>query len=711
MNKNIIALGLIIFALPILSASAAESFPSSNIDSGASTINITSFNPSGNLGFSCSNSPIATDTSFTAAGWNDSTEVFDNLVDCFYSAGFYELVIDIVDNAGNPSTYSDSFTVAAGTPTATSTNGSYTTYVDGDSTNGVAIGITNPNTNGESELTLFMYDAHGNEVTNQAPRLHSPTTGSTFASGEFIGDANTGDVKFRGGLKLKETLPLSYGNLPSIEGNASPLNNGTFTVRALTTSIQKVGDSTVDELNQLNLNNTGGGWLSDLVFRDLDLVFSNLKEVDLAGNATTADATPITVTKPFRFINPFKSTPSVGLIEIDSLVDIGTETAKENTSINTTGITNGNINLLSVLGNYCPENREEACTNPDLDVDFGSDLNASLAQINSATRLFGEVDGSVIDDTSPAAFVTLLSYTLDGQNIAYPSGGLGAIFDGLPNTTIGLSLDVATVKFIGADVEGFVATNEDRSFLGTTSNQIVNIGLNSNKTDVYEKIVQNGWQLVRNSGNVTTSNGVADIETLFGEESVLVVDLSESTPANKTFTLNNLPAGTKTLVLVNGNLIIDNNLNYAANDDSFGVIVLRSDASPYPEVGNIFVRSRVKTISGSYFTDGAFANNMGDTMLTANQTGATKQLLLEGSLLSRNTLGGSLRNLGSNTDYTPWEMDASNSLARSYDLHYVRRYDPSAGHDGIAGELNTSAFIIRQDQKSTILSPPGFKVN
>ena len=141
---------------------------------------------------------------------------------------------------------------------------------------------------------------------------------------------------------------------------------------------------------------------------------------------------------------------------------------------------------------------------------------------------------------------------------------------------------------------------------------------------------------------------------------------------------------------------------------------MRTSAGTYPTVGNILVDKDVQKISGSYFADGGFmsGNNVGE----GNKYEYTNQLLLKGSLLSRNTLGGSISGNNTNRDYTPWEKDLDNEeLARRYDLHFVRRYDQSldngaSAHVGISRETNTAAFIIRPDGKVNNLAPPGFKI-
>lgn len=700
MKKIIIILGLGIFL--ISGSTFATEFPSSGIDLNNSTVSImldTSGVATPVVGYSCtSEQTMGNNITFTDAGWNEATGEFENLTDCFYSAGDYTLDIHLVDNASNESNYTETFTIFPGTPTDGSLNG--------DCSNKTA------NNSDECTFTLILTDANGNTVTNQNPTVFSPTSGPDFTNGEFTDDANTG-VKFREGLRLKEN---SFSVLPNNStGAVSLTGNYEFTLKAIAPSIQKVGE-TISELS--------GDWLSNVIPRSLDFSFTNLKEVNLDGSVSGNPTNDVTVRdKNVTFSNPFFAKPSLSDLEHEKLVTATINTDKKS-GVTITSQDPKTVTLSSVLGSFCDLTQIdplETGPNPlsgyamsncnDILYQYNPGNINSTAHSESYDRVFDEPGSAVIGENS-AALITNIAYTLGGEDVSYPAGAIGGIFTGLPATTIGLNHASIDAKFIGADIEGFTSVDNEKSVLGTTNDQMLNIGLGSNKTDLYEEIVKNGFELARNSANIKTTNtGGNDLSTLFSGKDVVVVKLNSGT----TFDISGtLPSGKKTLVLIDANLKINGNLVYQNTDDSFGVIILRTTAGTYPEVGNIFVASGVQKIAGSYFADGGFMNNDSNNKDNGNTALSTKQLLLEGSLLSRNTVGGSLRGAGAD-DYSPWSSTATNDVARRYDLHYVRRYYCDQPNNGCANAVpgetqNNAAFIIRPDQKSTILPPPGFKI-
>lgn len=213
-----------------------------------------------------------------------------------------------------------------------------------------------------------------------------------------------------------------------------------------------------------------------------------------------------------------------------------------------------------------------------------------------------------------------------------------------------------------------------------------------------------------------------------------------------------IPTGQKTLVIKNGNLFIDNDLWY--NDwikDSFGFIVFNDDLDPYPQTGNVFIKHTIKRIVGTYYAEGGLFGSYGGTVdynifdpqepdeegppadigntddvpdVIANtgegnnvataEPGAQikaflqaqveqynrNQLILHGTLLSYNTLGGyhiwhsKIPIDGAPTNYfTAWNVmddtdpDSENeAVSIQYDLHYLRRFNV---HDFGTGEVCT----------------------
>lgn len=704
MKKNIIAFGLALSLLSFLNVSA--DYPQSGVDLDNSTVTIGFIRDTGGAAFSCTqpNPPYTSPKNFNTgvaipfnasnADYQESDGTFDGLVDCFYSAGDYTLDIHLVDNAGNSNDYTESFEIKAGTPVEIKST------LDGTCDDKVA------NNSSFCELTLTLKDNYGNTVpqngtNSQSPNVHSPTD-------EFSDDANLG-IKFRGGLQIKGSG--AYTNLPQTAG-IDIKDDGKFSLKALAPSIQE--------------ENSTGTTLSRLIDRTLTFVFTNLFQVEADGSVgTTEIITPIEIVRDdIKFSNPVHAPIDIPNLAVGKVIDINANLAYDNSETNIpSSLTSLTVNSTT---EFCDSELDE-----DGNLQGCDNLNETLPSTNISTQNIQKRLGPIYTELvglDSVALTTILSYSLGEQTISYPAGALGDIFDNIssPNEIIGLE-GILDVKFIGANIESFAGVDSNETVLGVEGGeQILNIGLNSSKTDIYEEIVKNGFELARNSVNIQETNtGGDNLSALFSGKDVIIVKLTSGT----TFEIGqngsdtNLPNGKKTLVLIDANLKINGNLVYKNTDDSFGVIILRTKAGANPEVGNIFVAPNVQKIAGSYFADGGFMNNDGTVISTGNSdtTDQTNQLRLVGSLLSRNTLGGSLRE-GSNgeVNFTPWgnstsEPATNNNEARRYDLHFVRRYYCDQANNNcskaVPGETqNNAAFIIRPDNKATIAPPPGFKI-
>ncbi len=706
MKKIFLAFGILFF-LFINGNVWADEYAQSDIDEDASTIKIEFTKAQNGAVFSCkydNNGTIETFNknqaySFAETGWDKNTEKFVKLANCFNSAGDYTLTINLVDKAGNTNQKIKSFKVVAGTPTAATLNGSCQNKV--------------ANNSDFCELTLVLSDDYGNKVTNQQPKVYSPTS-------DFSNDANEG-IKFRSGLQVAK----SDNNFILLTGNKNFAellpDNKMVKLKALAPSIKKE-----------NINDSKGhsAVLSRIISRGIEFIFTNLKKVNQDGTLGSGIA-DLNFTKSIKFLNPFKVVPSIeNDLENEHVVKVELTGGKNDLGASIDS-NSGEIEARDILNNLCEQTTDEngntSLTNCNYNPEWAeNNLNDIAGQsIIHNDRYLNEPNSSTIGENS-VALVTKVFYKLAGNLISYPAGAVGGMFDSIsnPSEIIGLNTQNIDAKFIGADIEGFVAVNDEKTVLGTDTKKILNIGLNSNKVDIYEEIVKNGWELARNSANKFEDNSSFDLSSAFQNNDVAVVDLSgANSVASKILSISGkLPSGQKTLILIDGNLKITGDLYYNSstqNTDSFGVIILRREAGEYPEVGNIFVNSDVQKIAGSYFADGGFMNNDGNEINTGNTQDSIKQLLLEGSLISRNTLGGSLRGTdasgNSQPDYTPWGTTDNETVSKRYDLHFVRRYYCDQANnscsDAVSGETkNTAAFIIRPDQKATLLPPPGFKI-
>jgi hypothetical protein len=220
--------------------------------------------------------------------------------------------------------------------------------------------------------------------------------------------------------------------------------------------------------------------------------------------------------------------------------------------------------------------------------------------------------------------------------------------------------------------------------------------------------------------------------------------------------------GQGTIIVDGGNLFLAGDLRYADENASLGVIVFHSQYDEvfgeghYPSWGNIFVQSQVHHMVGSYYADGSLisTNDIADPSISSeaakeaaydpegeavpyrsDQDIFGHQLVLEGTLFTRNTIGGSL---GEGPEWrTPWGVTEDQITAQRYDLHFMRRYYPpryqenttgASGQFHLRGDLledadnflcaknmlhecdpNKHAFVIRVDGKAVNIPPPGFE--
>ncbi len=197
-------------------------------------------------------------------------------------------------------------------------------------------------------------------------------------------------------------------------------------------------------------------------------------------------------------------------------------------------------------------------------------------------------------------------------------------------------------------------------------------------------------------------------------------------------------SGLGTIIIEDANLIIKNDLTYADNNSSLGVILINTKPTAKPNTGNIYVDPSVKKFVGTYFADGSILSGTPNQKINyAKPAGdyentLTNQLILEGIVFANNTLGGSLGSIGSQELFTSWGKTSDLAEAKKYDLHFIRRYNnnwvdltecgvgrsekdvecnplctPSERNEERC-DRNTQAFVIRPDSRVINLAPPGF---
>ena len=289
---------------------------------------------------------------------------------------------------------------------------------------------------------------------------------------------------------------------------------------------------------------------------------------------------------------------------------------------------------------------------------------------------------------------------------------------------------------IGANISGNILTSGNSAI--QTDSSAIDLG-SIEVLDIREEITQNAYQLIRgrapDSESTTLRNRTSDLaddaEILYYKDGTVILG---------SLTSETQISGVKTIVLEDANLLIVGDLAYQNPTDSLGIILINSEAGSKPETGNVFIYKNVQKLVGTYYADGSLTsteNNggsvhpkMSDALdRESSDTPLVKQLLLEGTLLTKNTLGGSL--LGEGALRNPWGPENSGDyladLAESqkYDLHFIRRYYPKFEADGttftsetldncvlISGDQcdpDASSFLIRPDNRVQMYPPPGFE--
>lgn len=134
--------------------------------------------------------------------------------------------------------------------------------------------------------------------------------------------------------------------------------------------------------------------------------------------------------------------------------------------------------------------------------------------------------------------------------------------------------------------------------------------------------------------------------------------------------------------------------------------------------GNVYIHSSVKSISSSIITEGSLysgkrnATDTGwdlynDTKFEVTNIPPT-QLYVLGSIISRNTIGGSARNEWPICPYTIDVCDRDNAIP--YDMNYFRWYDKSDANRAYKNNsLDEYSFIIEYDGRLLLTPPPGLR--
>ncbi len=655
-------------------------------------------------------------------GYSDQNSA-PQITNCYQQAGDYQITIQLIDYAANESIpLVNTFVVKPGVPSAdVSTLSAEAECSDlslgatgGDSD----VGDPSDNT---CTLTLNVKDQFGNPVTQiqgQTGEVHSEAT--------FPSDANTGDLDFRTGTKLNDEF------IP--DETETPLD---FTLGA-DDAVTNTFDMT-SWAPSMRIEGTVLGVTEPFAY---DLKFK-LPTVDDLGNLDLSN----TVTFEYdQYAPQVAFSPWVSL-----LLDIDIIPKQYTLDINTPFVITRNLLLPDSGG---PNNPFDAfITVHDLHptlVIQGIDFDPLVEAINDPVETLISVlrvAGDNAQTGGSISFSSRVEYNIEDvgigtQEIIYPSGYLGT---GLGVGDDGNDTEIST-SLIGVSVEGKILGSKDAIVINDPSSfNGVQISEGESLKDIRKEVFENAVRITRSvdpRSRVDASEPILAFDPTWFNTADVVYVVDEDVIITNTVapgTAIDMPSGQNTLVLQNGNLIIEDDLNYASNLDSFGFALINDSVEVEPATGNVFIKDDVTKIVGTYYAEGGIMSlpegvivvSTGDVSLSDSDNGDSnpQQIIVEGTILTHNTLGGGIYQATSDTYITPWEtLDATvpgNDIrAQRYDLHYLRSYGPDFDSAEPPNQTNTdqcfpgsnphgcypnsAATVIRYDGRAVKTPPPGF---
>lgn len=176
----------------------------------------------------------------------------------------------------------------------------------------------------------------------------------------------------------------------------------------------------------------------------------------------------------------------------------------------------------------------------------------------------------------------------------------------------------------------------------------------------------------------------------------------------------------ETLIVKNGNLTINGNFNTSGK--KFGIIVLRDNAMQ-TDIWHIYVQPTVRYIRAAIYADGGMIStgfkSWEDTFWvykdSATRTNTLReQLVIKGTLFTRNTIGGAILGSGGAYILPGWSKTTDFDQAMMYDLNYMRRNNNGWDIPGINGSKdynqgNQNNVVIIFDSSLQSSPPKGFK--
>lgn len=248
-------------------------------------------------------------------------------------------------------------------------------------------------------------------------------------------------------------------------------------------------------------------------------------------------------------------------------------------------------------------------------------------------------------------------------------------------------IDSVQLKNIGVGTRGIVTGGQ--IYEPATSRDLNNVTLTSSAS-LRKEMRKNVAQLTRNMNLETCSTKSVSPLTSLPSLPSACVRINENSKTiiavykEGTLTLGNgqaieIPKGYKyTLILMDGaNLYLKENLVYGDAASSFGIITLQDEQG---KGGNVYLGPKPTNLVGTLYAEGSLLSSPDDTgknlyysQNSPSLSTLSNQLFWQGSLATRNTIGGSSKNIiPAGVDCSPWPD--TESCAKAFDLDFLRRF-------------------------------------
>jgi len=658
---------------------------------------------------------------------NDYTEIFEK-------AGDYTINLEIQDFAGNTTSVQGlkvKIVASDMDPSKTS--------LSGDCSMPSSPGNRLANGSDFCSFTFLPKDRFENLISrNERPGLAIFTEQNTEGSYDTrAGDLSAfwNGVRFSGGLTSggKNTLAFS----PSTSGIIFDVFSFSPTIKVTKAENSKVSKSTFTATREEF---------------EAEMQFS-VPNVNWKGEVLTNDSNEFLTTVPFYFdpwVKTFVTPVGDSYFEAfnsDFEITLGTETeffVNQTTVDSSSGdgapIKNLPTKFKTLVRGHVSTNNSTNFSNENLDETdflFLTDLTSGEKKTSSkkiSTTITSSESTATVAITIPEVEHDFLENEAGNEKtrtVIYPGGVLGMSvgnenFPGAGGCIGCPNGGNVSGSAIGADIEGYILT--DSIVSSQTDYSFVNLG-SVVGNDIREAITKNAYKLIRGISPENSTSSVSLNGIDFSEKTVRYFS-GKTVGETISVTLSGTVSGVGTIVIEDGNLLISGNLKYpSSGTNSLGVILINSTSKApnlgeIAEKGNIFVKTSVQKISGTFFADGSFLSGNSTVFSKPTDSELKKQLLLSGTIFTKNTFGGSL----ANPPFDAWgQREVSEENAKKFDLHFIRRYapvdDPSTPTiDESEDEYNpncvkitptkcdenTHSFIVRPDGKVRDLPPPGF---